>query len=196
MPGVVVFFGSIDDTIPGCRKSRRTWVYSKCVRNRFAPGKCIDQLDRCGDCLLATRLDHVVNAASFRVGHDLRSAFKNTGEQAHVIGMICHHQEIQGPGKSCFIAAGRSDFVAACKLVSIFGSETVAEGASVKGKGGVQVRITPVNVIREIAVRVRRVRGFFKNLGIGRSAEILCSQGSDAKYRRNNTKRLDAKSAI
>ena len=93
--------------------------------------KAVDDLDRDLDRLVAALLDHLVPALAGRVGEERRIAGEELREEAHVVRVVGHHQEIERLRELHPHAVRRRHLLAAREAVGVRGKETRAEGAGV-----------------------------------------------------------------
>ena len=120
--------------------------------------ECPDDLERRLDALLSARADHVVPTPPVRVGHDVGLAGEDAREEAHAIGVVGHHQEVERAGEPDGLARRGDQLLALGEAVGVARREAGAEGASVHREACVDVGVAPVDVGREAAIRVGRIR--------------------------------------
>ena len=68
---------------------------------------------------------------------------QHVGEEAHIVGVVGYHQEIQRPPQSRLEAGGGGDFLATGESIGGFETQPVATGGSIRGGIRMQVGITP-----------------------------------------------------
>ena len=118
-------------------------------------------------------LNHVVPTAAGRVGQHLRFAREELWEEAHVVGMIGDHQEVQRTRQPCQLPARRHDLLTPGEPISLPRTKPCTEGARVHRVRRMQVRVPEQRPGREVAPRIGRVRALRKLLrhlgGVGRA---------------------------
>jgi hypothetical protein len=96
LTGFVICFGGVESQFPrraiGFGSGQRSERRGKAV-TRYG----LDDLDGCRDGFLTARLDHVVPATAGRVSEHRRLTSIEPGEEAHVVGMVGDHQEVERP---------------------------------------------------------------------------------------------------
>ena len=144
-----------------------------------ALGKRHDHLDRHLDGHLTALLDHVVPAPSGRVGQKFRIAVVESREEAHVVRVVGHDQEVERPRELHPQTGRRRDLFTTSEDVGVLGREPGTEGAGIHRERRVQVGIAPVHPGREVSSGVGR-KMFLRKEGafqrIGRGHRILCVQ--------------------
>ena len=132
----------------------------------------------------AAFLDVVVPALAGRVREIRRVAGEQLREEAHVVGVIGDHDEIERADELDSHAVRSRDFFAAREPEGIGGSEAGAKCARVHRCAGMHVGVAEQGTRREIPPRVRRVallrervrKSFRRRVGFLR-------QGGSAKHR-------------
>ena len=152
--GLVRLLRRLDRLAPGAAiggRARRR----KPLRH-LAPAEAGDDVD--GGLRAFAGIDLVVPFAALRRRQQAGIAADQLREEAHAVGVVGHHQEIQRPRKLGALSARRHDLLALGETISVLRAEPRAERARVHRKRGVRVRVAEVRPGREIAPRVGRVR--------------------------------------
>ena len=153
--GVIVFLGRINGHIPGRLERCRTRHRREGRRKRVG-GKGLDDLDGDLHTLLPPGLDHVVPTSSRGIPQHVPVTGVELREEAHVVRVIRHDQEVQRPVQPDELAGRRGELLTAGETVGVLRHQPGSEGARVHGHARVQVRVAPVHVRREVPSRVRR----------------------------------------
>ena len=153
--GLVVFLRRLDSLLPGRAVGRRAGKRLQLLREG-ALGEGDNDFGGGLDPLLAAGLHHVVPLLAGRVGQHFRVTRIQPREEAHVVGMIGDHEEIERSVKLHFQAGRRSQLFAAREAVGVFRDQPCAEGAGVHRHSGVQVGVAPEDLARKVASRVGR----------------------------------------
>jgi hypothetical protein len=154
--GLVVLLGGVDRQLPG----RAVGGFSGQRRQRFgelALGEGDDDLDRRGHALLASLLHHVVPPPARGIVEHLPVPRVEAGEEAHVVRVIGHHEEVERPRQLDLQTRRGRKLLAACKAVGVLRQQPSAERPGVHGHPRVQVGVAPVHMGRKVASGVRRV---------------------------------------
>ena len=154
---LVVFLRGGDRLLPGAAIGARAREVHEILGER-ALREGDDDLDRRLRALAG--LDHVVPFAARRIGQDLGLAGEQVREEAHVVGVIGDHQEVERTRQLHRLAAGRRDLLAPGEAIGVARAEPRAEGAGVHRERRVQMRVAEERPRREIAAGIGRVGRF------------------------------------
>ena len=80
------------------------------------------------------RLDHVVPAATQRVGEELGLAGEEVGEEAHVVGVVGDDEEVERPRQLGQLTGGGGDLLALGEAIGVARPEARAERAGIHGE--------------------------------------------------------------
>ena len=88
-----------------------------------------DDLDRGVGALAG--LDHVIPAAAGGIGQHSGISGEQIREEAHVVGVVGHDQEIERPGELRQLAAGRPDLLTLSEPIGLLRPKSCAEGPGI-----------------------------------------------------------------
>ena len=100
-------------------------------RRERALREALDHLDRDLHTLLPAGLDHVVPAAAGRIGEERRRAGLEQREEAHVVGVVGDHEEVERPRQSGREPGRRLQLLALGEAIRVVRREPRAERARV-----------------------------------------------------------------
>ena len=145
--------------------------------DRLAPGRAIggragEKVQRLRELSLARTLTMISIAASaplpdwimsyhlrpVRVGQHLGVAREELREEAHVVRVIGHHEEVERTGELDLLAAGGGDLLALGEAIRVLRPEPGTERAGVHRERRVHMRVAEERPRGKVAARVRRVR--------------------------------------
>jgi len=75
-------------------------------------------------------------------------------KEAHVVGVVGNHEEIERPRQARRRPVGRDDFITSSETIPIVEAEPVSERAGVHRDVGVQMGVTPKWPARKTTLRV------------------------------------------
>jgi hypothetical protein len=191
--GLVGLLGRLDRLRPGAPVGRRAGSGQE-PRRHLSLAEAADDLQR-RRCPL-TRVDHLVPPTPLRKGHHLRVAPDDHREEAHPVGVIGDHQEVERTGELRRLAGRGGDLPPLGEEVRLARPQAGSERSSVHRVRGVQVGVPEERADREVAPRRRRVVGLLRKRPLRRGRiQVSVSWASagmePAAMRRSSDRRTD-----
>ena len=155
-------------------------IKGKHLRIHFSLGESRDQVESCLDGGIASFAEPLAPASGLFVGQELRLAGGNIAYHSHTVGMVGHHQPVQGPRQPDELSGRGHHLFTACETVGFTRTEAVAEQGGIHGKRGVKVGIPPEWAFRESTSGIRRIGlagvGFRKDFRRGATHVLCCGR--------------------